>query len=66
MRLHLGSISDSSCKYLDAKYKTPTRTLSIEDITENKNHNIMMIDIVSALSYAKFGEVKDYKTTHEM
>ena len=25
-----------------------------------------MIDITSALIYAKFDEVKDYKTTHEM
>ena len=61
MRLHLGSISDSSYKYLDATYKTPTRTLSVEDIAEKKNHNIMMIDIASALSYAEFDEVKDCK-----
>ena len=66
MRLHLGSINDSSHKYLDKKYKTPPGTLSIEDIAEIKNHNIMMIDIASALSYAEFDEVKDCKTTFEM
>ena len=66
MRLHLATISGSRCKYIDAKYKTPTRTLSVEDITEKKNHNIMMIDIASTLSYAEFDEVKDYKTTYEM
>ena len=46
--------------------KTPTGTLSIEDIAEKKNHNIMMIDIASALSYAEFDEIKDYKTSYEM
>ena len=66
MRLHLATISDQSCKYLYTEYKTPTRTLSVEDIAEKKNHNIMMIDIASTLSYAKFDEVKDCKTAHEM
>ena len=66
MRLHLATISDSSCKYLDIEYKTPTGTLSIEDLAKKKNHNIMMIDIASALSYEEFDEVKDYKTTFEM
>ena len=46
--------------------KNPTGTLSIKDIVEEKNHNIIMIDIASALSYAEFDEVKDCKTTHEM
>ena len=66
MRLHLATFSDSSCKYLDAEYKTPTGTLSVEDIAEKKNHNIMMIDIASPLSYAEFDEVKDCKISHEM
>ena len=66
MRLHLGSISNSSRKYLDEEYKTPNGTLSVEDIAKKKNHNIMMIDIASALSYAEFDEVKDYKTSFKM
>ena len=66
MRLHLATINDSSCKYFDEEYKTPTGTLSIEDISKKKNHNIMMIDIASSLSYAKFDEVKDYKTAYDM
>lgn len=39
---------------------------SVGDIAEKKNHNIMMIDIASTLSYAKFDEVKDYKTVFKM
>ena len=66
MRLHLATISDLGCKYLDTEYKNPSRTLSVEDIVEKKNHNIMMIDIASALSYAKFDEVNDCKPAHEI
>ena len=51
MRLHLASIGDTRLKYLDEEYVAPTGTLSIGDIVEKKNHNTMMIDIASALSY---------------
>ena len=27
MRLHLATINDLGCKYIDIEYKTPTRTL---------------------------------------
>ena len=66
MRLILASIGDSGCKYLDEEYVAPTGILSIGDIIEKKNHNTMMIDIASALSYEEFDEIKDYKNTHEM
>ena len=66
MRLHLATINDSGCKYLDVEYKTPTGTLSFEAIVKKKNHNIMMINIASTLSYAKFDEVKDCKLAHAM
>ena len=66
MRLHLATISDLACKYLDEEYQTPTRTLSVADIDEKKSHNIMMIDIVSALSNVEFDEIKDYKSTYTM
>ena len=54
MRLLLAIVNDLGCKYLNTEYKTPIGTLSIEDIVEKKNHNIMMIDIASSLSYAEF------------
>ena len=44
----------------------PTGSLIVEQITEKKNHNIMMIDIASTLTYVEFDEVKDYDTTHEI
>lgn len=52
MRLHLVTINDSSLKYLDTAYTAPTGKMTVEEITEKKNHNIMMIDIASALKYA--------------
>ena len=59
MRLHLASIGDIGLKYLDAEYVEPSGMLSVNDITEKKNHNTMMIDIASALSYEEFDEIKD-------
>ena len=64
--MHLTTISDSGLKYLDNEYKTPTRILFVEDIAEKKNHNIMMIGIVSSLNYAEFNEVKDCPTAFHM
>ena len=55
IRLHLG---DSNLKYLDSEYTTPSRTLSVEDISKKKNHNIMMIDIASSLNYVEFDDFK--------
>ena len=53
-------------KYLDEEYVAPTSTLSVGYIIEKKNHNTMMIDIASALSYEEFDEIKDCKNSHEM
>ena len=66
MRLHLATISDLECKYLNEEYQTPTRTLLVGDIAEKKNHNIMMIDIASTLSYVVFDEIKDWKSAYIM
>ena len=66
MRLHLATINDLGCNYLDEEYQTPTGTLSVGDIAEKKNHNIMMIDIAFALSYVEFDEIIDYKSAYTM
>ena len=59
IRLHLASIGDTRLKYLDAKYVTPSSTLSVNDIAKKKTHNTMMIDIASTLSYEEFDDIKD-------
>ena len=66
MKLHLETINDLGCKYLDTKYKSSTRTLSANDIAENKTHNNMMIDIASALSYEEFDKIKDRTIANAM
>ena len=66
MILHLVTIGDLRLKYLDSKYVAPSGTITVEEIIEKKNHNIMMIDIASTLSYVEFDKVKDCKTTHAM
>ena len=66
LKLHLVTINDLGLKYLNTQYKASTRTLTMEEITEKKNHNIMMIDIASTLNYIEFDEVKGCTTTHEM
>ena len=66
MRLHLASIGDTGLKYLDEKYAKPAGTLFLNDIAKKKSHNIMMIDIASALSYEEFDYIKDYKFSFEM
>ena len=58
MRLCLASIGDLGCKYLDEEYTT-TGILYVGDIAEKKNHNTMMIDIASTLSYEEFDDIKD-------
>ena len=65
MKLHLETINDLGFKYLENSYKAPTGTLTIEQIAEKKNHNIMMIDISSSLNYSKFDEVKICTTTYD-
>ena len=66
MKFHLETISDSSLKYLENAYKYPIGTLIMEQVFEKKNHNIMMIDIASALINVEFDEVKECATTHDM
>ena len=61
----MATISDSSLKYIKIVYKSPTGTMSIEEIVEKENHNIMMIDIALALNYVKFDEVKGCATAHD-
>jgi hypothetical protein len=66
MNFHLKNISNLGLKYLENACKAPTRRLIIEEIAKKKNHNIMIIDITSALNYVGFDEVKGCATTHEM
>ena len=41
-------------------------SLTVEEIAEKENHNIMMIGIAYYLNYAEFDEVKDYHSSFPM
>ena len=66
MKLHLETISGLGLKYLNTSQKAPTGTMTIEEITEKKNYDIIMINIASNLNYVEFDEVKGCDTAHEM
>ena len=66
IKLYLATINDLGLKYLENSYNGPTRVFTKEEIIEKKNHNIMMIDISSALNYVEFDEVKGCATTDNM
>ena len=61
-----GTIGDTSLKFLNTKYVSPTDPLTMDQMVEKKNHNTMMIGIASALNYAKFDEFKGCHTSHQM
>ena len=58
MKLHLMSLSHIGWHYLKNEYKALATPMSTEQMIEHKNHNIMMVDIASTLSYAEFDEIK--------
>ena len=66
MKLHLETIRGTCLKYLENKYVAPVGPLTVDQIVEKKNHNIMMIDNTSTLNYVEFDEVKDCPTAHKM
>ena len=45
---------------------SPPKPMTMEQMKEEKYHNIMMIDIASSLNYSKFDEVKYFPTMFEM
>ena len=65
MKLHLGTIGDTSIRFLENQYVSPPDPLTMEQMVDKKNHNTMMIDIAYAFNYSEFDEVKDFPTTHE-
>ena len=66
MKLHLISLSCTSCHYLENVYKSPIELILDEQMIEHKNHNIMMVDIASTLNYVESDEIKGCITTHDM
>ena len=66
MKLHLGTIGDTSLHFLLNHYVAPPNPLAMDQMVDMKNHYIMMIHIASSLNYFKFGEVNDFPTTYDI
>ena len=62
MKLHLGGIGDHAQNYITTKYVDP-KTLTIDDMRKQKEHNQAMLEIASTLSYAKFDDIKGLHNT---
>ena len=43
MRLHISTIGDTGLQVLDDQYVEPPRPMSMDQMMDMKNHNIMMI-----------------------
>ena len=66
MKLHLGSISDYAQTSILVDHVTLAGSLTVEDLSKQKEHNQAMLEIVSALSYAEYDDIKECDTTHKM
>ena len=66
MKLHLGSIGDYAQASIKVDHVDPTGPITKEDLSRKKEHNQEMLEIVSALSYAEFDDIKGCKTTYKL
>ena len=66
MKLHLGSIGDYAQISIATKHVDPIGTLTAEDLKNKQEHNQTMLEIASALNYAKFDDIKGCDTTFKM
>ena len=66
MKLHLGSIDDYAQTSIIADHIDPIGPLTADDMNKKKEHNQAMLEIASALSYAKYDDIKECDTAHKM
>ena len=66
MKLHLGGIGDHAQSIILVEHVDPIRALTAEDLKKKKEHNQVMLEIASSLSYAKFDDIKGCDTTKKM
>lgn len=66
MKLHLGSISDYAQTCIVTEHVDPIGTPSAQDMKNKQDHNQAMLEIVSALNYAEFDDIKGCNTAFKM
>ena len=58
LRLHLGGIGDHAQSSITVEHVDLVGVPTTEDMNKKKEHNQTMLEIASALSYAKFDDIK--------
>ena len=66
MKLHLGSIGDHAQNSIIVEHVDPVDVPTIEDMKKKKEHNQAMLEISSALNYAKFYDIKGCTSVFKM
>ena len=66
MKLHLISIGYHAQTTITVEYFDLVGAPTVEDMKKKKEHNQAMMEIASALSYAKFDDIKGCKSAHQM
>ena len=66
MKLHLGSISDYAKNSIIVEHTDLVGPLSANDLRKKKEHNQVMLEIASTLSYVEYDDIKGCNTTHKM
>ena len=65
MKLHFGSIGDHAKTTIIMEHVYPVGVPTIEDM-KKKEHNQTMLEICSALNYAKFDNIKECTSAFKM
>ena len=65
MKLHLGGIGDYAKECIKIEHVDPA-TPTVDDMRKKKEHNQAMLEIASALSYAKFDDIKGLDSAKKM
>ena len=66
MKLHFGELEDHAQSTITVVHVDPTRVPTTKDMKNKKEHNQVMLEIASALSYTKFDDIKGCDTAKEM
>ena len=66
MKFHPRSIGDHAQILIDVEHVDPTGAPTAEDLKKKKEHNQVMLDIASALSYVEFDGIKRCNSAFKM
>ena len=65
-KLHIESIGDHPKTSIIVEHVDPIGVPTIEDMKKKKEHNQAMLEIASALNYAKFDDIKGCTSAYQM